>query len=332
MRDATPTRDRRPSSTLRYVLAYPAFVASWVFFVCCRTVLQTLSRWTADEEQATSWQRLDDLLDQPLALPYVMVSGPRWNTHALIATLGPLDVDDRLTVDVSGLDDVGWYLVLYAQPGNATVAWHDHTRVDPGVDTVAFDVDPGTYAVVARAYDADGTVRLPPVRVDGEPTIPARTMDDARPPYSADWFDYRSAFYDALHYYVFFGMRHRDRTSASFLRDEYLPVGNPGTAFAYGAVDAGTRLHVELSETLAATHAAYVTVYNRSSFPQHSAPVGGPGRGTHHTTPALDDDGTYLVRVVPATDGAPDPPALDDHVTVTGLDAAPRVAATSDAP
>jgi hypothetical protein len=53
----------------------------------------------------------------------------------------------------------------------------------------------------------------------------------------------------------------------SFVRREYLPVGNPETAFRYGYLGRGQCVEITSSHGILEGYCLYLTIYNRSSFP-----------------------------------------------------------------
>src|SRR5262249_50846773 len=100
-------------------------------------------------------------------------------------------------------------------------------------------------------------------------------------------------FYACLHYYVLEMLRLRQYLPASFLRREYLPVGNPETAFYYGDLRRGQCIEINSSRGIPEGHRLYLTVYNRSSFPVCWSEV----RSLPYRSLPVEASGSYLWRL-----------------------------------
>lgn len=100
-------------------------------------------------------------------------------------------------------------------------------------------------------------------------------------------------FYRALQAYMFTVLKWRDRLPESFVRREFLPVGDPDTDYFYGAVVAGSAFAAHVSPGVLARYDVYATLYNRSSFPSSSWQQ---QTETHQTEPA-QGNGFYLMRL-----------------------------------
>lgn len=310
-----PDASTSEAVTPTYLAGLPFYGLSRSLYRGTKAVLSRLfaSESVADQSAAAdpaSWTTLDALTQLPLGVPYMMVTGPRWNTHARIASAGPFHAERRIVVDVDGLAEANWYVVLHRLPTNEMLQWADHTQSDADA-TVTFDVDPGTYLLVARLYPTGRPASFPPVHVDGGATsVPSRDAGVIRQPQVASQFHRRSLFYDALHHHVFFALHHRRHFDTATVRRQYLPVGNPGTQFRYGAVRPGEAVEVTWTDAVEAQYRLFLSAYNRSSFPIYSAPLTPEATATSRasrriaTTP-FDAAATYLLRVVPRV-GAPD--------------------------
>lgn len=323
--DSSP---RSASSKASYFAGRPFYRMSKAVYGVARSLLTRLFT-NGDEIGAPGpWVTMDELMERPLAVPYMMVTGPRWNTHALIASPGPFLARRRITIDTTGLDGANWYVVLHELPGNRMIQWTDHTEASSN-GSVSFDVEPGAYLLAARFYPTGCSVTFPRVDVDGgDASIPAREAGRVLQPQSAPQFHRRSLFYDALHHHVFFALHHRAHFDASTVRKQYLPVGNPGTYFRYGAVRPGQHVVVRWTPETAAQYRLFLSIYNRSSFPTYSAPLPS-GRDDASdaphcvATPPVDAASTYLLRVVPRVavpvERSEDAPSTEALHTDTGV-------------
>src|SRR2546430_1025503 len=108
----------------------PLALVSFVFYKVVRWLLRRVANlhFRPGTEKARHWRVLSaETLKNPLALPLLMTSAPRWNTHAVVATAGALRVERTLGVDVEAAarSAQSWTLVVYTFPGFRTVAGID---------------------------------------------------------------------------------------------------------------------------------------------------------------------------------------------------------------
>lgn len=255
--------------------------------------------------QARRWRPLNGAsLRNPLALPVLMTSAPRWNPHAVVATAGPLPVRHSLALDVAEArrSAGSWSVVVYTFPDFRTVATVD--SLDPTApDLRAVPLPPGRYWLGLRYYHWSAGAALPAVHLDGAPGVPAQPLPPDVNAFYAALSRQRGWFYLCLHYYVWVLLRLR-RLPRRLAEREYLPVGNPGTIFYFGALEKGQKVCVELEPALFATHDVYLTVYGRASFPLTWCQVTRPGP---FTAPA-PGPGHYLVRAHPRGPSTAAPP------------------------
>src|SRR5688572_20978119 len=107
---------------LRAILEIPLALLSFIFFKVARFCvgIVLLLHMKRHPEHAKAWRVLSkESLRVPIALPMVMTSGPRWNPHALIGTLGPLLVakELRILVESANRSATAWTMVIYSFPG-----------------------------------------------------------------------------------------------------------------------------------------------------------------------------------------------------------------------
>ncbi len=270
---------------------------SFVGYRAARSVVQRLVRRhdRTHPAQASVWRMLDAEALKPLNLLALMTSAPRWNTHALIALAGPLPV--RSTVHVHAATAArsapSWTVVVHAEPSHRIVA-----SLGPAGDTdadgwQALELPPGNYRLALRYYQWFPAAELPAIEVDGSPTVaPLAVPDDANSFYQA-LAGRKGLLYLGMHSYVCTLLRYRRWFPRSFVEREYLPAGNPRTAFRYGFVPAGSQMDIELDPALLQTSDVYFTAYNRASFPVAWYPL----TETAHRTRVFAEDGTYLIRI-----------------------------------
>jgi len=276
----------------------PLSVASWIFFHDMKFILGrlytfALSRMTAEAYEWKTFSR--QTLARPFVLPIIATKGPRWNTHAILLTAGPLEVEEKMSFDVAAAQAsaASWSIVLYANPGYQTVASIESFDVAQGEQSRDVFLKPGLYSINARYFGVSAQPVAPSVRIDGIEALRATAIDRNANELYTDLYRRGGWFYLALHYYVFHMLRFRRFLPQSFVRREFLPVGDPGTTFRYGAIRAGEHLEIEGRPELLEHYDVYVTLYNRSSFPVASETI----RDMSVSMAPVSGDGFYLFRL-----------------------------------
>jgi len=100
-------------------------------------------------------------------------------------------------------------------------------------------------------------------------------------------------FYFCLHYYIFTLLRLRKWLPESFVRKEYLPVGDPTLNYFYGAIRKGESIKVDLNSLLLNSYEIYLSLYDRASFVLCFYQI----NEHNHITEPVEDDGFYLFRI-----------------------------------
>jgi hypothetical protein len=251
----------------------PLAAASRLLFLIARFCLRCLTRlhFSLARRDATAWRFLTgDLVRRPLALAVVMTEGPRWNTHAAIARVGPLPVGETMELDLA--DAVSrvrsWTIVVYSFPGHGTVAsLGPHDLPSDGTGRMRVSLPPGRYSLILRYYaPAPGTC-LPTVSCDAQPVVADSLVPVTVNDFYRELARRRSVLYTLLHYHAFAVLKHRDRLPDRFVERIYLPVGNPETQFRYGVLLPHETLQVQTTDSLRQDWDVYVTVYGLASFP-----------------------------------------------------------------
>jgi uncharacterized protein DUF6208 len=214
------------------------------------------------------WRTLSDDFDKAGFLPAVSVLGPRWNCHALIATLSPVPVGEKLSVDLVGLADGSdsWSLVLYDERW-ATRKWVGSTTTSDTV--VAWALPPGLYSLSLRVYTDSDDMQVPTVRIDRDNRVCGGRIAGEASRYRTHLQSIRNKsglLYRLLHYYIFFHLKHGTK-DANWLRRQFLPMGNPDTDWEYGYLDTGEQLRICLDAVHHRQYNTYVAFYNWASFP-----------------------------------------------------------------
>jgi hypothetical protein len=280
---------------LSSLVTSPLACASFAFFHTVKSLLHRLRRGRDRQQDVLSWHTISEVLAQPLALPYIMVTGPRWNPHALISRVGPFRVEQslRIRVDTGRQSAQTWTLIV-----NRATDLHPSAVIDARdipQDAVWYEqsLPSGRYVAVLRYYEWSATPRLPEMLIDHKHLIAERAVSPDENDYLDGLRNKDGVVYRCLHYYVLEMLRLRRYLPASFVRREYLPVGNPETIFDYGALRRGQCLEVTADRGIPEGHRLYLTVYNRSSFPVFWTEV----RSLPYRTSPVEDTSSYLWRL-----------------------------------
>ena len=298
----------RRSARLSPVLEIPLAIASLLFYRLMRSLMRPLIVLNArrNPSRTRQWSVLSgESLNNKLVLPGIMTTGPRWNTHAIIAAAGPFDILRSIAFDTEAAlgSAESWTIVVYTFPDQRT-AGHIGSRDAPFADRwVERNLPEGRYTLALRYYRWAVEPRLPALQVDGAPVVPELRVTTDNNAFYAELGHRRGTYYRWLHYYVFTMLRFRHRLPRPFVERELLPMGNPETQFRYGILYCGERLRVDATPDLLADHDVYVTVYTRDSFPSYWGQV----KPTTYTTPPVTEDSFYLVRINSRRPGSPAP-------------------------
>jgi len=294
-------------------LRIPAASASFVLFHAVKWLLHRLRRVRERNGETLAWTTLSEVFGRPLALPYIMVTGPRWNPHALISRVGPFQVEHslRMRTDTAHAAAQMWTLVISRASDTHAVAAIDSSRISRDHEWHIQPLPPGRYTGVLRYYKWTTDPHLPTLEIDNGRQIPERAVPPTENDYLQTIRHKNGVFYTCLHYYVLEMLRLRRYLPEALLRREYLPVGNPETAFCYGYLPQGQCLAITSHLGIPQGHRLYLTVYNRSSFPVHWGEV----QSLPHYTPAAAATGSYLLRLH-ATRPQEDVPLWPEHLQV----------------
>jgi hypothetical protein len=310
------TRNPRHPLTLSLLWEIPLALLSFCFFKSVKALVGLLYGLYVrrDRNRATQWQVLSAVvvLNNPIALPVLMTKGPRWNTHAIIGTVGPFAIDKTLSLDLAYLHRSArsWTVVVYRYPDYTTMA--QISALEQREATVYdLPLPPGQYSLGVRYYDCRETVVFPAVELDRRsgvesehPTaapIEAHAVSPDTNQFYCQLSQRHNWFYAALHYYIYTLLQLRPWLPEAFVTQEYLPVGNPDTTFFYDYVEAKQSLQIQARPAALQNYDLYFTLYSRSSLPLYYTKI----EEAITTVPAFEGKGYYLVRVRPRVASAP---------------------------
>ena len=250
-----------------------------------------------NKQKASQWRVLSQkMINAPLILPVLMTKGPRWNTHAVIGTLGPFKVTEAIAIDVATANKSSgsWIAVVYSFPSYKTVTSIESEQIDSSTwHTVKLPL--GRYSLGVRYYHRANSVSYPAIKVDDNLFVESYSVPQDINSYYHNLIEAKNWFYSSLHYYIFTILKLRNYLPESFIRREYLPVGAPATYFAYNYLDFQQTLQIDIESEIIEQFDIYFTFYDRSSLPISWCIITAP----KYTLPPQNVRGYYLLRIRP---------------------------------
>ena len=278
----------------------PLALASFVFYKVMKLIIGNLFTiyLAIDKKKATQWRVLSQkTIDAPLVLPVMMTKGPRWNTHAIIGTLGPFAVNETIEIDVATANKSSrsWIAVVYSFPGYKTVTSIESEKISSDSRWHTIELPTGKYSLGVRYYNRLEEINYPAIKVDKELytdtfSIPSNIND-----YYHNLINAKNWFYSSLHYYIFTILKLRNYLPESFVRREYLPLGAPATHFAYNYLESNQALNIKVEPEILQQFDIYFTLYDRSSLPLNWCIITEP----EYSLSPQNTKGYFLLRVRP---------------------------------
>ena len=288
---------------IRLNLAWEIILAvpSYLLFVGLRFLLYQTARFRA--EKVPKWHFLEAETIKK-TLPFIMLIGPRWNTHTFSCNVMMIRVGHELTVRCPDAKMVPlWSAVV--RDVHRTAHHHVGTvQLSAGQKTFALKLPPGVYSFMCSYYDFRPGAMTPELWVDGNPVVHRTAL-----PFEASTEIYETVrnrtglFYRALAGHLYPLLCLRRWVSEGFVHRSFLPVGNPDTTFKFDVVERGDRLHIEVASDLLTTHLVMFTSYNRASFPVHWFRL----EENSVDTEPMPCRGFWLLRVQPKESDVPKP-------------------------
>ncbi|GAL83178.1 hypothetical protein MYP_404 [Sporocytophaga myxococcoides] len=281
---------------------YFKYKASYIFNRLLKAYFRMLFQTLLLKKESKIWKLYIERLQHPLGIPYAMLNAPRWNTHAFIASAGPVTINESITIDFSEVNMLcsSWTFILYKLPANVTskvISCLDDSTLCHKVN-----VERGSYSVVLRCYELKYPVELPELIIDnGKVVIEKRLLLNKTPVYPDTIMTKESKFYSFVHYYLHYAFRYGKRSINRNLEFEYLPVGNPETTFLFGYYNRNSIVYVDILDR-AGSFLIFITCYNESSFPVYSEKIPVYGIDLYKSA-LLPANGTYLIRIIPLVKG-----------------------------
>lgn len=251
-----------------------------------------------NKKQACQWRVLSaENLKSALSIPVLMTKGPRWNTHAIIGTLGPFSVQDSLALDLDSANRTtsSWIAVVYSFPGYETITSLESNKTQSNDNWASLGLKPGKYSLGLRYYNCEHNIDLPAVKVDNNLFVNCQSVPKNVNDFYRDLIKSKNWFYLGLHYYIFTLLRLRKWLPESFVKREYLPVGATDTEFFYNYMLKEQVLQVEIEDILVNNYDIYLTIYDRSSLPVSWHKI----TESNYVSQAIANNGFYLIRMRP---------------------------------
>lgn len=251
-----------------------------------------------NKSKAKQWRVLSaEMIKAPLILPVMMTKGPRWNTHAIIGTLGPFAVEKAIAIETTIANNSArsWIAVVYSFPGYKTVTSLESSQVAGTNSWQTISLPPGKYSLGVRYYNRTETINYPAIKIDEELFVESYNVPSDINSYYDNLIQAKNWFYSSLHYYIFTILKLRNYLPESFVRGEYLPLGAPKTHFAYNYLDAQQTLKITTASEIIQEFDIYFTLYERSSLPLSWSVI----TEEVYTLPFQDAKSYYLLRIRP---------------------------------
>jgi len=251
-----------------------------------------------NKSKAKQWRVLSDkMINAPLILPVMMTKGPRWNTHAVIGTLGPFKVEKAIAIntETASKSARSWIAVVYSFPRYKTVTSLESEQIDADNSWQTIELPAGKYSLGVRYYNRADVINYPEIKIDDQPFVEAYNVPKDINSYYHNLINKKNWFYTSLHYYIYTILKLRNYLPADFVRNEYLPVGAPATHFAYNYLDPQQTLQIVTDAKIIEQFDVYFTLYDRSSLPLTWCII----TETKYTLPPQDTKGYFLLRIRP---------------------------------
>ncbi|OKH17075.1 DUF6208 family protein [[Limnothrix rosea] IAM M-220] len=300
--------------SLKTWLEVPLAILSFGFYKVSKFTIGKLYTLylSRNTEQSKTWRIIsENLLKKPLSLSVLMTKAPRWNTHAMIGTLGPISVESELIINLDTIrsSTESWVGCIYDFPSYKTVTNFESLTDDPGQSTLKIKLPKGKYTVGLRYYHAKENIIYPVVTTDADIHVPPLKIESDNNDFYKTLASKKNWYFSWLHYYVFTILQLRHLLPESFVKYEFLPVGATDTQFFFGALKPDENLQIDIAEFCRSNYRYYLTFYNRASFPLCSQKLEG-----NTVISALGEEVYYLIRMRPnSLDAKEKMPTITGH-------------------
>lgn len=282
------------------LLEIPLALLSFLFYKLIKFIIGNLYTiyLYLNKKKASQWRVISaELIESPLSLPVLMTKGPRWNTHAIIGTLGPFTVKDFIELDVTSANKSArsWIAIFYSFPGYQTIDTIESDSSKLNTQWQKLALKSGQYTIALRYYERENSLNLPAIKIDGKDFVAPQIVSNNINDFYLNLAQRTNWFYLSLHYYIFTILKLREWLPESFVAHEFLPVGATDTKFIYNFLDSKQSLNITTKHLILENYNVHFTSYNRASFPLQSFPIDTEEKKVE----ASDHQGFYLLRLRP---------------------------------
>lgn len=251
---------------------------------------------TFNKKKANQWRVIDNnLVSSNLNLGVLMTKAPRWNTHAIIGTLGPFSLKNSLSIELKSAHNSAksWIAIFYDFPSYETITSIESNQVNSADNWQSLELKSGKYTIGLRYYNYYEQLVLPAVKVDNQELTSPQEIPNNSNNFYQELIKRKNFYFLCLHYYIYTILRLRKYLPESFIQNEFLPVGATDTKFFYDYLDANELLTIEVDQFTLNKYDIYITVYDRCSLPISWFQL----ENTKQTISPLSNKGYYLIRV-----------------------------------
>ncbi|MGK7898101.1 MAG: DUF6208 family protein [Xenococcus sp. (in: cyanobacteria)] len=285
---------------LMLVWEIPLALFSLVFYKTMKLIIGNLFTiyLVINKNKAAIWRVLSqETIDSFLSLPVLMTKGPRWNTHAIIGTLGPFKVEKEVSLNITTANSSArsWIAVVYSFPSYKTITSLESSKISSDNDWYTIKLAPGKYSLGLRYYNRLDDINLPEIKIDDNLFTDKQKVATDNNNFYDNLIQAKNLFYSSLHYYIFTILKLRKFLPESFVRKEFLPVGAPDTFFAYNYLAKQQSLKINFTQDIIDNCNIYFNVYDRSSLPLSWCEIS----TTEYNLTATQTNGYYLLRIRP---------------------------------
>lgn len=279
------------------IVEIPLAISSFLFAKVNKFLIGNLYSFylKINQKKANQWRVIDSqLVSSAINMGVLMTKAPRWNTHAIIGTLGPFVVENELSLEVASANNSAqsWFAIFYDFPNYNTVDTIA-SKVENQEQWQSIKLKKGKYTIGLRYYNYGEKLILPAVKIDGKEFTPTKEIPNDSNGFYHSIINKRNWYFLAIHYYIYTVLKFRKYLPESFVKYEFLPVGAIDTKFYYDALDMGEILTIEVDQNTLDKYDIYVTVYDRCSLPVQWFTL----KNLQEKTKPLHNKGYYLIRV-----------------------------------
>lgn len=236
-----------------------------------------------------------ETLKNVLSMPVLMTKAPRWNTHAIIGTLGPIKVRENIGLDLTAIEKSTDTFIgaIYSFPTYQTI---ENININNGKienNWLIYHLPPGKYTLGLRYYNTNHDVTFPTVKIDNKNAVNSQEIPLNVNDFYHSLINKKNWFYLALHYYIYTILKYRKDLPESFIRYEFLPVGAPDTEFYYNYLAKNQGLEIIINREVLVNYDVYFTLYDRSSLPLNWCHI----KEENYQLSPINNNGYYLLRV-----------------------------------